>query len=256
MLVGKTFVYVHLQKTGGTFISNELMRAFPDSRFVGNKHDTLNSFFRLKIEGKKLLIGSNRDKYDWYRSLWSYGCDGKGGLRERILNSRNIYRTIVKLILFFKFKSAYNTLRFHNRVKNQWLELLEKDDDRNFLRWFHLINHKDAQYLIGEPIPKYFGKNGHVGLYTRRFFKTYFVSSNIKYSSRIDAILKVDFLINQSTLGEDLTSVINLIEERGERKNHDFVISNVKINTSKKTTISNEVRAQIIQGISILDNVF
>jgi len=254
MIVGKSFIYVHLQKTGGSFISRELLRAFPESKMIGMKHSTLNSSFRRKLVGNKLIIGSDRDKYGWYRSLWSYGCDGKGGLRGRILSPGNILRTVVKLALGLKFMSIYRTIRFHYKVKDKWSKLLEKDNEQNFLEWFHLINHKHAQYLIGEPIPKYFGKDAHVGLYTRRFFKSYFVS-NCSYP-RNNPKLEVDFFINQATLKTDLAAAIELIEKQGEIRKPEFVISDIKVNTSKKVVINNEICAQIRKEIELIDSVF
>lgn len=84
MFVSDTIVYVQLQKTGSTHIA-ELF-----SRFVGGKkkgkHNKPKS---ILMQSSRKFISSIRNPWEWYVSLWTYGCDGRGGLCERLFATKN-----------------------------------------------------------------------------------------------------------------------------------------------------------------------
>jgi hypothetical protein len=77
-----TFVYLALQKTGSTFIHSVLGDLF-GAQVVFAKHSRL-----LDEDHSKFVFGSIRNPWDMYVSLWSYGCQGEGGLRRRLTNRR------------------------------------------------------------------------------------------------------------------------------------------------------------------------
>lgn len=76
MLATDKFVYIQFQKTGCTHIARLLETYFDVRRF--EKHSFYN---RLKDE--RLFIGSMRNPWDWYVSLWAFGCAGHGAVRAR-----------------------------------------------------------------------------------------------------------------------------------------------------------------------------
>ncbi len=76
------FVYLALQKTGSTFIHSTLSDLF-GAQVVFAKHSPL-----LDEHHSKFVFGSIRNPWDMYVSLWSYGCQGEGGLRKRLTNRR------------------------------------------------------------------------------------------------------------------------------------------------------------------------
>lgn len=73
MYVADRLVFVELHKTGGTHISTWLARLAPGEQ-VG-KHNRVPPALR-----DRFVIGSVRNPWDWYVSLWGYGCDGKGAV--------------------------------------------------------------------------------------------------------------------------------------------------------------------------------
>lgn len=77
MFVADRFVYVHMQKTGGTRI-REMLTELTEGRGVGRQH----GFFDAKPN--KLVFGSIRNPWAWYVSLWAFGCEGRGGLQSRL----------------------------------------------------------------------------------------------------------------------------------------------------------------------------
>jgi hypothetical protein len=88
MYVTEDFVYLQLQKTAGTHIAQLLSVHCPDGQQIG-KHNPLTP--QLLASGRK-IIGSVRDPWDWYVSLWAFGCDGKGALHERLTNRVDRHR--------------------------------------------------------------------------------------------------------------------------------------------------------------------
>lgn len=76
MLASDNFVYVQFQKTGCTHIAHLLETYFDVRRF--DKHSFYN-----KPKDERLFIGSMRNPWDWYVSLWAFGCSGKGAVRAR-----------------------------------------------------------------------------------------------------------------------------------------------------------------------------
>lgn len=94
MIVGNRFVYIHLQKTAGTFISRELLRCLPDSQSIGKKHSGIQDL--NKKQNQLIIIGSIRHPIDFYVSLWKYGCEGKGGLYHRLVKSKSNISSVFK----------------------------------------------------------------------------------------------------------------------------------------------------------------
>lgn len=76
MLASDTFVYVQFQKTGCTHIARMLETYFDVRRF--EKHSFYN-----RPKDDRLFIGSIRNPWDWYVSLWAFGCAGHGAVRDR-----------------------------------------------------------------------------------------------------------------------------------------------------------------------------
>lgn len=67
-------IYIHMQKTAGTRIT-EILRDTVGGQQVGRAH----SYPERKPQGK-LVLGSIRNPWAWYVSLWAFGCEGRGGL--------------------------------------------------------------------------------------------------------------------------------------------------------------------------------
>jgi Sulfotransferase family len=78
----ETFVYIDVQKTGSTFISQMLERFCSEKEVRFRKHGRA----QRKYDPSKFYFISVRDPLDQYLSLYSHGCGGNGGLYHRLNN--------------------------------------------------------------------------------------------------------------------------------------------------------------------------
>ena len=83
MLICDQLVFIELQKTGSTHIK-QLLRELVGGVNDG-KHNTPDE--RMLHCGKP-FVGSVRNPWLWYLSLWSYGCQSKGELYQRLTHEK------------------------------------------------------------------------------------------------------------------------------------------------------------------------
>ncbi len=77
MYVADRLVFLQLQKTGCTHIARLLAQLVPGRQMA--KHSRAPSGL---VESRRVFVGSVRNPWDWYVSLWAFGCGGEGGLYE------------------------------------------------------------------------------------------------------------------------------------------------------------------------------
>ncbi len=144
MFISKNLVYLELHKTGSTHICN-ILKDILDGEQVG-KHNQASS--DLISEGRNIL-GSIRDPWEWYTSLWAYGCDNKGAVFWQVTNKGIKFRG-----LYWKSRpyAALLTLLAsltidHRRWKDTYKDV---NDAEAFRTWLHMIHDKKYMYDIGE----------------------------------------------------------------------------------------------------------
>lgn len=76
----KSFAYLDVQKTASTFIATYLLNFSNEPPTKQKNHSRVKP---KNVKGKFFII-SCRDPLDQYISLYSFGCDGRGGLHGRL----------------------------------------------------------------------------------------------------------------------------------------------------------------------------
>lgn len=245
MYVTDKLVFVELHKTGGTHIG-KLLDGLLNGDQVG-KHNTLP-----KELTNRFILGSIRNPWDWYVSLWAYGCSGQGGVRDfttsgidllyyfRLSNDMHLKRKILKIIF---------TQGFHDFTKSkiEWKNSYsDNNDPKCFQRWLRLMLDHDRRFDFGEgygfsPVSK------HSGILTFRYLK-YFTSLNSKlYTDKNLSNLQnldkywekyaiVSHIIRNEYLEEDLLSGLSAANINIETDQRKYVLDNKnkKTNTSKR----------------------
>jgi hypothetical protein len=75
MFVSDRFVFLELHKTGSTHI-RQLLQGVVGGRIDG-KHNRVTPDL---LDGSRVILGSIRNPWEWYVSLWAFGCDSHGEL--------------------------------------------------------------------------------------------------------------------------------------------------------------------------------
>ena len=86
MYLSKDLCYLELHRTGSVHILKLLEKYFPGGKKIGMHNRANKETYNSKI----FFLGSIRNPWDWYVSLWGKGCDGWGDLYTR-LTTKKIY---------------------------------------------------------------------------------------------------------------------------------------------------------------------
>jgi hypothetical protein len=80
MFVSKKLVYLQMQKTGSTHVTRVLKQHLKGK--TRERHEQLEDYEAFR---DRLIISSVRNPWDWYVSLWSFGCAGSGGFQKYLV---------------------------------------------------------------------------------------------------------------------------------------------------------------------------
>lgn len=138
MFISDKIVFLELQKTGCTHI-RDLLDELVGGRLVG-KHNQASR--RLFSEGR-IFLGSVRDPWDWYVSLWAFGCHRKG----------TVFGNVTKEGIKFKgrgwrtnpFSAVHELLQSRpNRIADKWKRTYQDVNDPGaFREWLHMMHDKE-----------------------------------------------------------------------------------------------------------------
>lgn len=174
MLITDKIIYLELQKTGCTHTLKVLSDLFKDNYSIIGKHNRYDSISPSKLGDfeSKFKLGNIRNPWDWYVSLWAFGCQQNGELFVRLTTKgiRYIYNEGHKVIL----KRAFTKCEPRLDIK-MWQDLYsDPNNAENFRKWLKLLIVEPGHYVGEEykamPLSKFAGFLTHryLGLYTYR----------------------------------------------------------------------------------------
>lgn len=198
MFVANRLVFLELQKTGGSHI-RQLLKQYTDGETQG-KHNRLES-----LPAGKMVIGSIRNPWDWYVSLWAFGVGGKGAVRARSVTGVDwaYYRNTLPRAMGesrLTMTQLLNCVR-HDIVKptTDWAGAYrDADDAHQFRRWLQLLLAPARRYDIGEGFG-FCPLSLHAGLLTYRYFRLFTLDNTVfhdKRLARFDGIADYDAEFN------------------------------------------------------------
>jgi hypothetical protein len=120
---------------GGTF------RKSPE---FGSGRPTSHGRLDIPLEGRRVL-GTVRDPWSWYVSLWAYGCAGRGGLHKRVTRDRSAVSTLGAMWREMRTqrrlpRESFATYRAVTRGSTAWADLYaDVDDAAAFRTWLSLV---------------------------------------------------------------------------------------------------------------------
>jgi hypothetical protein len=164
MFVSDHLVYLQLQKTACTHIAEVLNAIVDGDRSDWGKHQRLPASLDIS---ERAVVGSIRNPWDWYVSLWAYGCAGRGGV-HRTLTTLEPHRAFTQA---FRHPTRAATYIRHELTKptDAWESLYaDPSDPELFQSWLHRVLETDYAIQVREayashPISRF------AGLFTHRF---------------------------------------------------------------------------------------
>lgn len=158
-------MYIQLQKTGCSHVARALKKISPGGQMEMHTRPT-----REILESGRLIAGSVRNPWDWYVSMWGYGCDGKGALFDRLTGRPRLLGQGYRRSLKGGLLNLYYDLR---RDSGFWRELYsDPGSPRLFREWLRALLDSDRSMEIGEgystsPLRRF------AGLYTFRYCRLF-----------------------------------------------------------------------------------
>lgn len=144
MFISEKIVFVELHKTACTHIRNLLVELV-GGRLEGKHNPPGDDQF---LPGRA-FFGSVRDPWEWYVSLWSYGCDGRGGMFSLSTHRRGLRGRGWKRNPVGAAAAVWQDLR--GRDPGGWERLYTHTDDaETFRAWLERM--MDPRYKTHLPL--------------------------------------------------------------------------------------------------------
>lgn len=246
MFVSEKLVFLELHKTGGTHIGRWLNDLLGGEQI--GKHNRLAEHLTHRF-----IVGSVRNPWDWYVSLWAFGCAGHGSVYQQTIRRADVgyyYRQLPKemgedwLTPSQYFKQFCADLR---KPVRQWRDsYADHDDPAHFQAWLKLVFDKSRRFDIAEgfgfsPVSERFG------LITYRYLKLFTHLDDALYSDRTLSTFEgvklafedkrlVNYIIRNENLEEELLEAIALAgyELSGQDRDRVLAAHADKTNASKR----------------------
>lgn len=169
MLITDRLVYLELHKTGCNHTRKILSALFPENTTIGahNPYDRVPKNTLGDFEAK-LKMGNVRNPWDWYVSLWAYGCQNMGVLYRRLTkNYKRFSKEGLKEEKLRLFPDQFPYLSFE-----KWRKVYSDPyNTANFNEWLALIL-SDEKHELGEGY-KQNSMSDFAGLMTFRYLFLY-----------------------------------------------------------------------------------
>ena len=178
MFVSDNLVFLELQKTGGSHI-RRLLEKHVEGRLVG-KHNRV-----VKEYTDKLVVGSIRNPWDWYVSLWAFGVSGCGAIRIRSTSGVDVqyYRRMLPKAMGKNRLTPVEFLvsLYHDAIKpvQRWEQTYRVSSEPVLFRaWLKLLMDAGRRYDVGEGYG-FSPLSMHAGLFTYRYFRLFTTGNRI-----------------------------------------------------------------------------
>jgi hypothetical protein len=121
-------------------VGGELRKTLELNRPLPSSHGRID----LPLDGRR-VVGTVRDPWSWYTSLWAYGCEGRGGLHARVTQTRSARSTLGAMAREMRSShrfphEALARFRATPPTSEGWAELYDDADDVDAFRaWLRRV---------------------------------------------------------------------------------------------------------------------
>ena len=168
MIFCDELIFLHLQKTGGNHVAKLLSRYF--TLHQEGKHNGIVG----DISRPYVLVGI-RNPWDWYVSLWAYGCQREGSLWSYMTSGRA--RSLRKALGNYGaspgnwFELSRHIAALPGKDGAFWRDLYrDPEDPERFRRWVRAVHSAPTSHQTGEEFSA-LPLSRQCGLMTSRYLK-------------------------------------------------------------------------------------
>jgi hypothetical protein len=228
--------YLRLQKTGSSHVLRALKMVCPGRQ--GEMHGRLPESI---LHSDRLIAGSVRNPWDWYVSVWAYGCDGKGALYDRLTDSRKILGYGYRKSLL---TSVSNCLHELWRPRRPWRETYsDSTSPVLFRRWLSAVMDPERSRCLGEnyyrsPLSRF------AGFYTYRYCRLFhctvahlYDGSVYNHETLLNAEEKLNIIQHMLRLEKLTDGILELLGSAGikiDRETHEKIMEMNRTNPSSR----------------------
>lgn len=199
MFIGPKIIYIELQKTGSTH-AKKLLSSVCEGESIG-KHNAPDMY--QQRSPNKIMVGNIRNPWDWYVSLWAFGCMKRGTLYKQVtkIDLKRIINNPKSIFTAMKWRSVYS----------------DRSDPKTFQKWLKMIFSKDGAYHCKKeygrsPISTFAGllTFRYLRLYTSQFHKNRHAISNYNQLEKYDKKNNfIDHFLRTENLNNDLLNLMH-----------------------------------------------
>lgn len=211
MLISEKLLYLELPKTACSHI-RDLLKFLIGGELVGKHNRPPNKL----IQQNKHIIGSIRSPWDWYLSLWSFGCDAKGVLYKR-LTSRQLRGYGLTNNLKIISWSSVTSFLLENIFKpiKTWQRLYSDSHNPELFReWLYYILDLNSmkKYSFGDAYA-FSSISSFAGIYTYYYIRLFSKNLMNVYSQDLNDLYKLKQFDIINNILDDIIKIENLEED-------------------------------------------
>ncbi len=166
LYISDSLVFIDLPKTASSHVRRLLADITP-----GRESGVHVRAPRRLRQSRKHFWGTIRDPWDWYVSLWAYGCDGKGALHHALTSDLGWLRSRGwKHSPLAALRALAGNPRTHREAWRQ--AYADADSPEGFRHWLRMVHDPSCAPDLGDAYAAS-GLSGFAGLLTWRYLRLY-----------------------------------------------------------------------------------
>lgn len=215
MIITDHLIYLELHKTGCTHTRKILTHMFADSHIKYGKHEPCDKVPKELLANfdKKLKVGNIRNPWDWYVSLWAFGCQKEGAFFNRLTKDRGPEPTLFSNKGIKASIKKYLGIDYPYLSHKVWEKLYsDPNNSENFRSWLKIVLSQE-KINIGEGF-KQSKVSNFSGLLTFRYLNLYSNRVHLNKVNSFSGLEEFDkknnfmnVIIKNENLHEDIVSL-------------------------------------------------
>lgn len=235
MFVSEKIVFIQLQKTGCSHIGKLLSQCIEGQQIPKHHPATPDLFTK-----QRAFWGSIRNPWEWYVSLWAYGCDKKGAVYSSTTGTQLWKRGWRKNPLGAAHSLLNGLIRHPTSNHDKWKRCYaDVHDASGFRTWLGMMHDRNYWEDFGEKYSSYPIRE-FAGLLTYRYIKL-FCLGNFKDITSLDGLKNfeqhkcyIDYFVRNEYLERDLMRGLESCGIELSEAQKNVIYSARRTNTSSK----------------------